>query len=298
MPGGVHIVLEGAHPNGQQLIALGYRYSTKKTLFFVFNAGAGSTRPGEPYEMKFPTEFSNVGVRLVDRPDVVSKYFAQSNCIDKHNHVRQAELALEKCWVTQDPYFRLHTTIVGMNVVDCWKLAGFHGLFEGLPSNQYRREEHAMPIKKFAGILSYQLIVFSKSLTSSVAQHVPYDITVINNNNDNNNRSESTLELSNGSPTEITDYSDMTTYTDCNGFIHRAIPFKSAEKSSRKGIKPRRCFYCRIEGKPNSGGWARHCCSHCNKAYCCPGPRNQGRDCFRLHVEDIRRDRSRRRVGV
>ena len=29
MPGGVHIILEGTHPNGQRLIALGYRYSTK-----------------------------------------------------------------------------------------------------------------------------------------------------------------------------------------------------------------------------------------------------------------------------
>jgi hypothetical protein len=54
MPGGVHIVLEGTHPNGQYLIALGYRYSTKRTLSFIFNAGAGSTRPGEPYEMEIP----------------------------------------------------------------------------------------------------------------------------------------------------------------------------------------------------------------------------------------------------
>ena len=33
-PGGVHIVLEGVHPNGQKLVAVGYRYSSRKTLMF------------------------------------------------------------------------------------------------------------------------------------------------------------------------------------------------------------------------------------------------------------------------
>ena len=60
-PGGVHIVLKGRHPNGRLLIAMGYRYSAKKTLFFIMTEGAGSTLPGTPYEMKFTDEFDNVG---------------------------------------------------------------------------------------------------------------------------------------------------------------------------------------------------------------------------------------------
>ena len=44
MPGGVHIVLEGIHGEGQKVIAVGYRYSVKKTLFFVFTPCVGSTR--------------------------------------------------------------------------------------------------------------------------------------------------------------------------------------------------------------------------------------------------------------
>jgi hypothetical protein len=55
------------------LVAIGYRYSTTKTLFFVMSPGAGSTRPGEPYEMKYPTEHDNVGIHFVSHPDVVSK---------------------------------------------------------------------------------------------------------------------------------------------------------------------------------------------------------------------------------
>jgi hypothetical protein len=76
MPGGVHLVLEGAHyTTEEKLIAIGYRYNSKKTLFFVMSTGAGSTRPGTPYEMKYPTEHENVGIHMVDCPDVISKFF-------------------------------------------------------------------------------------------------------------------------------------------------------------------------------------------------------------------------------
>ena len=60
-PGGVHIVLKGRHPNGHNLIAIGYRYSSKKTLLFIMTEGAGSTTPGQPYEMKFTDAYGNVG---------------------------------------------------------------------------------------------------------------------------------------------------------------------------------------------------------------------------------------------
>ena len=30
-------------------------------------------------------------------------------------------MALDKKWVTQEAYFRLYTTLVGMNVIDVWK---------------------------------------------------------------------------------------------------------------------------------------------------------------------------------
>ena len=60
-PGGVHIVLRGKHPNGNTLVAVGYRYSSKKTLFFIMTEGAGPTTPGRPYEMKFTDTYGNVG---------------------------------------------------------------------------------------------------------------------------------------------------------------------------------------------------------------------------------------------
>ena len=40
-----------------------------------------------------------------------------------HNQSRQFDLSLETKWVTQDGYFRLFTTLLGIQVVDCWKVS-------------------------------------------------------------------------------------------------------------------------------------------------------------------------------
>ena len=95
-PGGTHIVLTGTGLKGTPLMAIGYRYSSKATLFFICTQDSGSTRAGVPYEMKFTDSYKNVCVRYVDRPEVIANYFKDSNIIDPLNHVRQFELALEK----------------------------------------------------------------------------------------------------------------------------------------------------------------------------------------------------------
>ncbi len=73
---GVHLILEGIQQHKEErLIAISYRYSTRKTLFFVISPGAGLTRPDDPYEMKKPTEHDNVGIPFISHPDVVSSTF-------------------------------------------------------------------------------------------------------------------------------------------------------------------------------------------------------------------------------
>ena len=61
-PGGVHIVLKGKHPNGKTLLAIGYRYSKSRTLFFVSTDKAGSTVAGTNYENKYVDKYGNVGM--------------------------------------------------------------------------------------------------------------------------------------------------------------------------------------------------------------------------------------------
>ncbi len=82
-PGGVWIVLEATH-EGVPLIALGYRYSTRTTLHFVATKDAGSTAKGTPYQMNFTDDWGNVHIRDVERPDIISQFFENSNTIDKH----------------------------------------------------------------------------------------------------------------------------------------------------------------------------------------------------------------------
>jgi hypothetical protein len=86
-----------------------------------FTKDAGSTAPGEPYVARFPDEHGNVKTRKVARQEVISRYFGASNVVDSHNQSRQYCLKLMKLWVTQDPWFRIDSTIIGMTVVDCWQ---------------------------------------------------------------------------------------------------------------------------------------------------------------------------------
>jgi hypothetical protein len=131
------IILESIHKN-VPLVAICYRYSSRTTLFFVAMKDAGITKKGNSYEMKYTDDWGNVHVCYVDRPEIISKFVERSNMIDK-NQVHQSELALEKCWLTHNPYFRLHTTILGFTVVDCYKLAEHHDIINHrLPHNKFK----------------------------------------------------------------------------------------------------------------------------------------------------------------
>ena len=121
-PSGSYLVMECTTPKkGNKLLAIGYRYNAKKTLCFVATKSAGSTKPGEPYIASFPDKVGNVHTREVLRPSILSDYFGISNAIDSHNQCRQHELGLERLWITQDAYFRVDTTILGITVTDAWR---------------------------------------------------------------------------------------------------------------------------------------------------------------------------------
>ena len=170
-PGGKHIAMQGNAPNGANLIVVGYRYNSKVSLCFVATRNAGSTREGEPYEMKFMDTHGNVHVRLVSRPALISSFFGKSSCVDKHNQARQYELALKKKWETCDPMFCLETTMIGLNTVDIWKLSKYNLLFS--KSKMKHKAEDGMTCNLFAGILTKQLLrkaddVMRKSASSNI----------------------------------------------------------------------------------------------------------------------------------
>ena len=150
-PGGTHLIMEGTSPSNNELLAIGYKYNSKKVLSFVATKDAGSTLPGDPYRARFVGDDKNVRARRVERPQVISDYFKYSNVVDKHNHARQYELKLEKHWVTLNCYFRIITTIIGITVVDCWKCY------------RYKFGDSEYTVCKFAEQIAYEMLHNNKS---------------------------------------------------------------------------------------------------------------------------------------
>ena len=149
-PSGSYIVFQCVTPGGHTLIGTGYKYNARKVLCFISTKNAGSTKPGVPYVAKFNDGAGNVCERSVPRPAVLSKYFSKCNGIDSHNQGRQGILALEKRWVTQDPWFRMATTLFGMTVTDCWKAYTY-----ALPDQHPKKH---IKLVEFSDRMTYDLI--------------------------------------------------------------------------------------------------------------------------------------------
>jgi hypothetical protein len=291
-PGGVWIVLEAIH-EGIPLLAIGYRYSTRTTLFFVTTKDAGSTKKGNPYNMKYTDDWGNIHIREVDRPDVISKFFESSNMVDKHNHLRQSELALEKHWQTQNAFFWLHTTIIGMNVVDCYKLADHHKLInQRIPDHEYK-----MTILQFAGYLSHQLINnadYLVSLYSPISQELralrcdtttaPNTVSILT--------PESTSTITEGDKIIIS----LRVLKDANQDDHHQVAFdKTTGSKGKKRTKTRPCIRClKEDNKRRLVGFG---CHTCGLALCCPNASNKDRDCFLEHVLAVCRRSNRQSIS-
>ncbi len=78
------------------------------------------------YEATWLDNNGNTMCHQIPHLHILSKYFQHSNAIDKHNHVHQFLLQLEKHWVMEDGYFCIITTLFGMVITDCWKAYKFH----------------------------------------------------------------------------------------------------------------------------------------------------------------------------
>ena len=146
-PGGSFLTLE-ATVDSVPLLAIGYKYNRRKVLFFVATRGSGTFEDGVPYEQKFPDLYGNVMVRRVPRPKILSNYFERSNVIDSHNQLRQNELALEQFILTNNCWFRLFTTLVGMTITDAYRAHKHH----------MKKTTRNFPIVSFADRLGYDLL--------------------------------------------------------------------------------------------------------------------------------------------
>ena len=77
-PGGPYLVLRSKPmvPRGRPLISIGYKYNARKVLSFIVTENVGSTKTGIPYLSKYPDQFTNVSIRPVALPLVMSIFSA------------------------------------------------------------------------------------------------------------------------------------------------------------------------------------------------------------------------------
>ena len=132
------------------MYAVGHKYCKSKVLCFLYNHGAGTSKPGKPYEAKWKDRHGNTQTKYVPRPDVISRYFEDSNKIDSHNQSRQSDLHLEKNWISRCGFFRLATTLFGITVVDSWMAYKHH--------ISSRHRHHNIDLNNFVSILCKDML--------------------------------------------------------------------------------------------------------------------------------------------
>ena len=233
-------------------------------------------------------------IRNVDRPQVIGYFFANSNSIDTHNHIRQFELALEKKWITQDAYFRLTTTKVGMDATDSWMLMNHHNLFPYFVSNRYSvTNQRKVPMKAYAGILSGQLIELAKKMEEEEVERSSRrreDIAMDDNGaglgedldtsmNDHDVQRNVTITYDNGKGKIINNCIYIRDNYDGNGKNHGLAKFPViVTKNNRRRAMSKQCDRCKK---------LTTCfCTRCMKPLCHSLSNIHSRKCFIDHISN------------
>jgi hypothetical protein len=115
----------------------------------LWQKNGGSTITGDPYRVRFLDDHDNLVSRPVDCLELFSNSFQRSNGFNKHNQAWQLELCLEKHWRTQNAWFWLVTSVIGICITDeqeKYKYA-FHS-----------KSEEGISIRDFVDLLAYELI--------------------------------------------------------------------------------------------------------------------------------------------
>ena len=117
-----HWVVMRTEISGIKLFICGYAWSNSSVAYFVSTCGKTLPSP-KKYMSNFEDDFGFAQTKELSRPSFLDFFFTYCPIIDEHNKQRQFLLRLEKCWKTQDPWFRLLTTLLSESVVDLYHLS-------------------------------------------------------------------------------------------------------------------------------------------------------------------------------
>lgn len=197
----------------------------------------------------------------VPRPKIISDYFEESNNIDSHNQLRQAELRLEKCVLTNNCWLRIWTTLVGMTVTDALRSLKFVG-------KKTRNDYAHMSINKFTNRLAYECL--HNNFDEEASCNLPPIIRLAK------------LSASAVTMDGITQVSSISgnsntpvCHIDKNGVEH----FMGILETARR----RYCRICYRDHKKRQN--SKLICLTCNEAFCMYKTRTK-RDCWMRHIRE------------
>jgi hypothetical protein len=255
----------------------------KDNSFFVLTENAGRTDAGAPYEMKYKDSYGNVCVRSVDWPDIISKFFQSSNIIDTHNQIRQDLLHLENKVADEECIFLAHNNTSRDTCNRYFSLGQSSKVINY--SMKEKDDGKKISIQRFAGMLSVQLIKNAKRLGAEndeafLPEHDDAPLACITL------PSLSVSDLSTPDVGSKSDKNAVCAITDNNGRTHYLVKYDiTKDPSGRSRTKKRKCKKCNEEGEQRDVSFYCITCgdsfSFCNNL--------SGRDCFKHHVESIKR---------
>jgi hypothetical protein len=150
--------------------------------------------------------------------------------------------------VYKNPFFRLSTTLIGINVTDTFLLANHHKVIN--VSSNLTSGKQKISVRRFAGILSHQLTTHAKRLGIKSLHFLPDsppDIIHVC----------STTDPSRGGISDISsDYAMLSEkqavrgLRDANGKTHYLVKYDvMKDPSGRSRCKKRKCKLCYENGK-------------------------------------------------
>ena len=81
-------------PGEISLLAIGYKYNSRRVLGFIATEGAGINETGDPYLSCFPEIYYNVSICPIVHDKFPGRYFKACNAIEKCNMMRKYDLEI------------------------------------------------------------------------------------------------------------------------------------------------------------------------------------------------------------
>jgi hypothetical protein len=148
----------------------------------------------------------------------------------------------------QDPYFHLATTLIGMDVVDTWKLADHNKLLNPPGTNEAAK----VTIKRFAGMLCYHQLVPNTSAFTSAPSRSSRMLAEISLGTSINTPEISDLTTTNTDSKE-TLHVPIRSFKDNNELLHHQVCYPiGVSKIGKRRSMTRECKLCKEMAKKAS----------------------------------------------